>query len=520
MILEVILLSFIIALIRKGKFKNIISYNIKFKIVFLLYLVVQAGLVFFGYLLPVQIADYSMLIYLLSYLLLMAFLARNIGKYEYIIILIGVFLNFAVTFLNGGKMPLSLDSAAITGLTDSATVYLGKMHLISYAMDSTTKLSILGDIIPMPSVYPFSIMISPGDIIICIGAFIAVQRMFVRKSSSIKLSQRKEIEREENYFSNNIPLTDINEFFSKDPSELKTFSQAENNAIMGLVDENEQTENKADTYTEAGKEDIKQLKEEETKDAVDYKKIENKNNTIMQEISPDVINDDKQLDNKLSDIKFNDDASIEQGQITFLDPEMSKYVDMYDANEPVVKENKTENKVEKAAFKQYPDIGEELRKQREIDRQAKLAAHQREVDEINAQLAALDEIEISDLAKSEDEKEEEVYEKTRQLESRPSSVNTGLKPLKDGESFEYNKDKFTITVKDDNTPIGERKETFLKRLYEYDIDIRKTQAATTEEKEKIELEVKRDKGINVDDKFIIQDGKIIENPNYKLKKKK
>lgn len=518
MILEVILLSFIIALIRKGKFKNIINYNIKFKIVFLLYLVVQAGLVFFGYLLPAQIAEYSMLIYLLSYLLLLAFLARNIGKYEYIIILIGVFLNFAVTFLNGGKMPLSLDSAALTGITDSANIFLSKMHLISYAMDSTTKLSILGDIIPMPSFYPFSIVISPGDIIICIGAFIAIQRMFVRKDSSIRLSQKKEMEREEVYFSNNIPLVDINEFFNKDPNELKAFSQAENNAIMGLVDENEQTAQYAETYNEDIKEDIKQQDTKETQDAVDY--IQNMNNkTSMQEVNLNSIDDDTQPDN-LSDIKFYDNASAEQGQITFLDPEMSKYVDVYDANEPVVKENKTQNNEEKTPIKQYPDIGEELRKQREIDKQARLAAHQREVDEINAQLAAMDEIEISDLAKSEDEKEDEAYEKTRQLESRPSAAKSGLKPLKDGESFEYNKDKFTITVKDDDIPIGERKETFLKRLYEYDIDIRKTQAATTEEKEKIELEVKRDKGINVDDKFIIQDGKIIENPNYKLKKKK
>lgn len=518
MILEVILLSFIIALIRKGKFKNIISYNIKFKIIFLLYLIVHAGLVFFGYLLPQQIADYSMLIYLLGYLFLMAFLARNIGKYEYIIILIGVFLNFTVTFLNGGKMPLSLDAAAITGLADSGNVFLSKMHLISYAMDSSTKLSILGDIIPMPSAYPFSIVISPGDIIICIGSFIAVQKMFVSKNSNIKLSQKKEIEREETYFSNNIPLVDINEFFSKDPSELKIFSQAENNAIMGLVDENEQPQKSTDTFTENTKIDTEQLNSKEKQDDFDYQQNIKENKSSIQENTHDAVNDYMQLDNSISDIKFNDNASVEQGQITFLDPEMSKYVDMYDANETVVIENKTENKEEKPAIKQYPDIGEELRKQREIDRQARLAAQQREVDEINAQLAAIDEIEISDLAKSEDEEEE--YEKTRQLESRPSSVKTGLKSLKDGESFEYNKDKFTITVKDDDTPIGERKETFLKRLYEYDIDIRKTQAATTEEKEKIELEVKRDKGINVDDKFIIQDGKIIENPNYKLKKKK
>ncbi len=519
MILEVILLSFVIALIRKGKFNNIISYNIKFKIVFLLYLIVQIGLVFFAYLLPQQIADYTMLIYLLSYLLLMTFLVRNIGKYEYIIILIGVFLNFAVTFINGGKMPLSLDSAAITGLADSGNAFLSKMYLISSVMDSSTRLSILGDIIPMPSFYPFSIVISPGDIIICIGSFIAVQRMFVRKSSSILLSQKKEIEREESYFSNNIPLVDINEFFNKDPNELKALSQAENNAIMGLGDENIHATPPADTYEE---DIIKDIIQPGQKEYADNKQIhiDNENIDANEEKTSNFIDSEMQDYNPIEDIKFNDNTLIEQGQITFLDPEMSKYVDMYDATKPVIKVNREENKNEKTASKQFPDIGEELRKQRELDRLAKLAAQQREVDEINAQLAECDEIEISDLAKSENEKEEDVYEKTRQLASRSLSEKQGLKPLKDGESFEYNKDKFTITVKDDDIPIGERKETFLKRLYEYDIDIRKTQAATTEEKEKIELEIKRDKGINVDDMFIVQDGKFIENPNYKHRKKK
>ena len=508
MILEVILLSLIIALIRKGKFKNVISHNIKFKIVFLLYLVVQAGLVFFGYLLPQQIADYSMLIYLFSYLLLMTFLVRNIGKYEYIIILVGVFLNFAVTFINGGKMPLSLDSAALAGLADSGSVFLNKMYLISAAMDTSTNLSILADIIPIPSFYPLSIVISPVDIIICIGSFIAVQRMLVRKKSNILLSQKKQIEREEIYFSNNIPLVDINEFFNKDPNELKTFSQAENNAIMGLADENNLTDKSADTYYESIKTDTDQYAQKEVQDYV--KPIQNISEVKQYEFADNDINK-----NTFSEIKLNENIPVEPGQITFLDAEMSKYVDVYDANKPVIQEKKDE----KTANKQYLDIGEEIRKQREIDKQVRLAEQLREVEEINAQLEACDEIEIKDLAKSDNE-EEDVYEKTRQLESRPLTEKPGLKSIKDGKSFEYNKDKFTITVKDDDIPIGERKETFLKRLYEYDIDIRKTQAATTEEKEKIELEIKRDKGINVDDMFIVQDGKFIENPNYKHRKKK
>ncbi len=39
------------------------------------------------------------------------------------IILAGVFLNFTVTFINGGKMPLSLDAAAMAGLAENGNVF-------------------------------------------------------------------------------------------------------------------------------------------------------------------------------------------------------------------------------------------------------------------------------------------------------------------------------------------------------------------------------------------------------------
>jgi len=504
MILEVVLLSFIIALVRKGKFSNILSYGIKFKIFFLLYIIVQLGIVFFGNKLPGQILDYDMFIYLFSYLLLMAFLVRNLGKYEYIIILIGVFLNFAVTFINGGKMPLSLDAAAAAGLSGSA--FLEKMSMISAAMTSGTKLSILADFIPMPAVYPLSIVLSPGDIIICIGAFIAVQRMFTINNTPLLLSPRAEIQREENYFKNDIPLVDINEFFNQDPKDIRSGLQDESNAISSLVAEMKQESmaEKADINSDENNDLLINLDEKENEINIDEPSYDNNEieSVLEKEQQPDELN-----------VKLGDTTGVEQGQITFLDPEISKYVDLLDANEPKVKKIENENKEQKI-IRHYPDIGEELRKQKEIERQNKLAAQSRQEAENEST-----EILLKELAKSIDENDSDDQEKTRQLTTR-HSAKAILRALKDGESFEYNKDKYTITIKDDDVPIGERKESFLKRLKEYDIDIRKTQAATTEEKEQIELEIKREKGINVDDMFIVQDGKFIENPNYKHRKKK
>ncbi|NLL50777.1 MAG: hypothetical protein GX245_06020, partial [Eubacteriaceae bacterium] len=108
---------------------------------------------------------------------------------------------------------------------------------------------------------------------------------------------------------------------------------------------------------------------------------------------------------------------------------------------------------------------------------------------------------------------------TRQI-ARPST-RTILRAIKGGAGFEYNEDKYTLTIKDDEeVPLQERKEMFLQQLYEYDIDIRKTNAVNNKEKEKIETDIKRDQGINVDDMFIIQNGRFIENPNYKFRRKR
>lgn len=579
MILEVILISFIIAVIRKGKIRNILNYEVKFKVLFFLYIAVQVGLVVFGSQLPDSVLKYSMFLYLFSYLLLMGFLLQNVDKPEFIIILMGVFLNFAVTFINGGKMPLSLDSAALTGLKDSGSAFLEKMIAVSSAMDSNTKLKILGDIIPMPSFYPLSVVISPGDVIIFIGLFLAIQKMFVQKHSEIYLSPKKEVEREEKYFNSDVKLVDINEFFNQSHKDDDRYDDSEYNAIARLVEEiseiKEPDTNEFDFHTkQTGKsqqnsavknEKNKAMEEEYTLAAVEIeekvlevdqlmlKDEDDCQALIIEEITETEIlrveqalqnqesentassqQDNAEQENKNETTEQPDEnTEVVQGQLTFLDPEMAMYVDLFKTNSPLkeyirsVAEQSTENKNAQSNAKKNPpvqDIGEELKKQREQEKLEKIKPQQppQADNSFGNKLSDTTQLSIKDLAKP--VYEEDDYEqptKTRQLNARPSTKAI-LRALRGGDSFEYNKDKYTITVKNDDTPIsaGERKETFLKRLYEYDIDIRKTQAATTEEKEQIEVEIKRDQGINVDDMFIIQNGKFIENPNYKHKKKK
>jgi hypothetical protein len=95
----------------------------------------------------------------------------------------GVALNFIVMLVNGGKMPVSVEAAAsvfdpiyVHVLTDGMAV---SKHM---ALDNSTLLPFLGDIIPITTPYPISHVISIGDVVMNIGIFIFLQNvMLVQK---------------------------------------------------------------------------------------------------------------------------------------------------------------------------------------------------------------------------------------------------------------------------------------------------------------------------------------------------
>lgn len=622
MIVEVILISVIVALIRKGKISNITKYDVKLKVLFFAYLIVQLGLVFLGNQLPQSIANYTMFIYLLSYLLLLGFLLRNIERPEMMILLLGVFLNFTVTFVNGGKMPLSLDAAAMSGLAENGNAFLQKFSAISMAMGASTKLKILADIIPMPAFYPFSTVISVGDLIIFVGLFIAVQKAFVRAEDKENLfSTKKEREREEQFFSKDVNLVDISEFFGPEEprkQSVETTNESETNAITKLIEEISEVKepepaaqtmafqtnaaerkapDMAPKHTAAAEPSAEVRKEpERTEKAVQHTPKSETSDVVKKEgaaVGPTVL-EVKEETAKIEETaeeetkpaqtaqetpivfeepektalvggSFETEAGevveVEPGQLTFLDEEMAMYIDLFKTNSPLKDYIKnmaeqsantpqqeeetadetdasseslgldgTENIMRKCYSQQHPEEAVKAPAADNANEPVDEATFDKEIAasiENTASLSATRQLSMQDLAKTgeedrltaeADDLEHPVI--TRQINARPST-RAILRALKDGEGFEYNEDKYTLAFKEsEDVPLQERKEMFLQQLYEYDIDIRKTNAATNEEKEKIEMDIKRDQGINVDDMFIVQDGKFIENPNYKFKKKK
>ncbi len=617
MIIEVILISVIIALIRRGKIDHITKYEVKLKSLFFAYLIVQLALVFFGNKLTETIGNYTMFVYLLSYLLLFGFLLRNIERPEMMIILAGVFLNFTVTFINGGKMPLSLDAAAMAGLAENGNVFLQKMSAISMVMGTSTKLKILCDIIPMPSFYPLSVVISVGDLILFVGLFLAIQKMLVRETMKENLfSAKKEREREEEFFNKDVKLVDISEFFEPEENAnhlFETGSEHETNAITRLIEEisevkepapgdnvhiaheeaphhnipkEKQQEQARDNQEFRDKQVIDpgvetaatnqphQLKPEEeqeqhektsTDSAVQAPLVSAKSAEVVIEVAEEmgaVVHEPEKMESTEASIAVTpgEGVEVEPGQLTFLDEEMAKYIDMFEINSPLkdyiknIAQQTDADGLQKEQehaksdadpsslaadgtediMRQYlsPDTAASVSEAQIVDTEISEALTSIEAmddEEETAESSLLSDtrqLSMRDLARVEEEDRVKLEEETigqpvitRQI-ARPST-RTILRAIKGGAGFEYNEDKYTLTIKDDEeVPLQERKEMFLQQLYEYDIDIRKTNAVNNKEKEKIETDIKREQGINVDDMFIIQNGRFIENPNYKFRRKR
>lgn len=181
MVFDGILISFVVGLIRRGNLRGIAELKLKGGWIFPLLLAIQ--FVFFIFQNNYSIlANSSHYVFMLVYIVGLIFLYFNRNHPGFKWILVGVFLNFIVMALNGGRMPVSeeasavLDPKYIQALKDGL---YGKHELLT----NSTKLGFLGDIIPLSDPYPRSQVISIGDVVMNIGIFFFIQHLMVKKKS-------------------------------------------------------------------------------------------------------------------------------------------------------------------------------------------------------------------------------------------------------------------------------------------------------------------------------------------------
>jgi hypothetical protein len=167
MFIEALIVSVIIGYILKGRLKNIDTNSIKviylvftgFFIEAIMVMLIKNGLLVRG--------NTSYLLDAVMYLLLFIFIYLNRQNKWILLMGIGFFLNALPIFFNGGAMPVSTGAIDIVGITRNVT-----SEGLYVLINSSTKLSFLGDVIPIKYPRPFAASI--GDIIAAIGLMLFI----------------------------------------------------------------------------------------------------------------------------------------------------------------------------------------------------------------------------------------------------------------------------------------------------------------------------------------------------------
>lgn len=176
MVFDGIILGLIVGLFRGGLRHGLLQFSkirLKGGWIFPILLIIQ--LIIFRFQKSSEfVAFASGYIFMIIYIVGLLFLWMNRDQKGFGSILAGVFLNFLVMAVNGGRMPVSLEAASV--LDPYYVDMLTNRTVITkhFLLDDSTLLPFLGDIIPLSAPYPRTQAISIGDIVMNIGIFIYI----------------------------------------------------------------------------------------------------------------------------------------------------------------------------------------------------------------------------------------------------------------------------------------------------------------------------------------------------------
>jgi hypothetical protein len=177
MVYDGIILSLLIGFFRGGSLKGIAHMKLRGGWLFPLLLGIEICI----FLLQNKVSIIGQLsngLFLAIYAIGLIFLWLNRHHPGFMVIFIGVLLNFIVMSLNGGRMPVSIEAAQFLGreYIDALKAGIYGKH---EAITESTLLPFLGDIIPLSPPYPRQQVISIGDVVMNVGAFIFIQHLMM-----------------------------------------------------------------------------------------------------------------------------------------------------------------------------------------------------------------------------------------------------------------------------------------------------------------------------------------------------
>lgn len=182
MFIEAIVLGFIVAILRRGRIRNIGKLHINGWYLFLVAGLIQVSMSWLKgkELLGSEFFDkYFIYVHLITYLIMILGVLLNMRKNFMKFILIGMLLNFIVIFANNGKMPVAFKN--VPGYEHYTEDMLDKTDIKHSLVTEDTKFVYLADVIILPRPYPLARIISFGDIILMIGVFLFFQEAMVNK---------------------------------------------------------------------------------------------------------------------------------------------------------------------------------------------------------------------------------------------------------------------------------------------------------------------------------------------------
>ncbi|MFH1609844.1 MAG: DUF5317 domain-containing protein [Candidatus Bipolaricaulota bacterium] len=173
-------IGIVAGLVRRGNLANLGRLRLRALYLILLALLIQVLIFPLGSGAPILKVGAAYL-HLLSYVLLLGFVALNRRYPEILVMGVGLCLNLIAIAANGGYMPASAEALRRAGLHEvAAALEQGLRQGNTVLMDAGTRLNFLGDFLYLPGWVPLASAFSLGDVVLGLGLATLVARRMVR----------------------------------------------------------------------------------------------------------------------------------------------------------------------------------------------------------------------------------------------------------------------------------------------------------------------------------------------------
>ncbi|HHV38896.1 MAG TPA: DUF5317 domain-containing protein [Tepidimicrobium sp.] len=186
MLIEAILISIIVGMIRRGKLRRLRALTHRSMWILILGIAIQYILFFLSGLEDMDMVNlvvtYSREIQILSYFLILIGIVANMRYRASKFLLAGYGMNFLAIWANQWKIPIL--SEAIPLIDGSGLKDMVESGITLYtSISQGTRFPILGNIIVFADPYPLAKIISVGDLIIGLGIFLLIQQIMLGRDS-------------------------------------------------------------------------------------------------------------------------------------------------------------------------------------------------------------------------------------------------------------------------------------------------------------------------------------------------